>query len=207
MTGDQNAKIFFENDRRGYRLATAVRSSGTGKRGTCLIIDDPNNAMAGVADIEATTEWFGRTWSSRLNDQENGSMIVVGQRLHEKDLTGHILSLGGWEHLNLPTEYEPHRKCYTSIGWEDTRTQEGELLCPELLNEQGVRSLKNSLGATDYAAQYQQSPTPSEGGKFKAQWFRYFSEIGYRWFGLCLEKPSGSKSLCSSPVASLALLI
>lgn len=195
MSQDQNAKSYFENDRRGYRLSTAVRSSGTGKRGSMLIIDDANNAMAGEADILATIEWFGKTWQSRLNDQEKGAMVLVGQRLHQKDLSGHILELGGWEHLNLPTEYEPARKCFTSIGWEDWREEEGALLWPEHFTRDTLNKLKRSLGSTAYAAQYQQTPVPSEGGKFKKQWFRYHSETEEAYI---LHSPQGDKAILKS---------
>lgn len=192
MSPDQNAKSYFENDKRGYRLASAVRSSTTGKRGSFLIIDDANNAMAGEADILATIEWFGKTWQSRLNDQEKGAMIIVGQRLHQKDLSGHILELGGWEHLNLPTEYEPARKSFTSIGWEDWRTEENEILWPERFTPPVITSLKHSLGSTAYAAQYQQTPVPSEGGKFRKQWFRYYSETEEAYI---LHAPQGNRSI------------
>jgi len=195
MSGDQNVKSFWENDRRGYRLATAVRGAGTGKRGTMLIIDDPNNAMAGVAEIEAVREWFGRTWQGRLNNQESGAMITVGQRLSEKDLTSHLLRLGGWEHCNLPTEYEPDRKSHTSIGWSDPRTIEGELLCPELLSAQSIQDLKHSIGSMNYAAQYQQSPVPADGGTFKKQWIRYFTETPDAYV---LQKTNGTTSVLKS---------
>lgn len=193
MAGDQNVKGFFENDKRGYRLATAVRASGTGKRGTCLIIDDPNNGMAGRAEVEATVEWFGKTWASRLNDQEKGSMIVVGQRLYSNDLTNHVLELGGWEHVNLPNEFEPLRKCFTSIGWEDPRAEEGQLLCTEIMGKEATAKQKKSLGALDYAAQYQQSPVPASGGHFKREWLRYFREEGDYYTLLRPDEEGGPK--------------
>lgn len=192
MSPDQNVKSYFENNRRGYRLATAVRSSTTGKRGTCLIIDDANNAMAGESDVLATIEWFSKTWISRLNDMERGAMIVVGQRLHQKDLIGHVLSLGGWEHLDLPTEYEPSRRCFTSIGWADWREKEGELLWPERFNDKMITDLKRSLGSMAYAAQYQQRPAPQEGGLFKKQWLRYYTETPEAYV---LHRPEGTKSV------------
>jgi len=179
LSGDQNVKSFFENNHRGYRMALSVGSKGgTGKRGTHLLIDDPNNATAGEADIEKTIRWFGNTWMSRINSYETGAMIVVGQRLHELDLTGHILSLGGWEHLVLPTEYEPARRCFTSIGFGDKRTKEGELLWPEKFPPKVINTLKHSLGSLAYAAQFQQSPVPSTGGIFKQEWKRYFEIEG-----------------------------
>lgn len=192
MATDQNMKSYYENNRRGYRLATAVNASGTGKRGTGLIIDDPNNGMAGAAEIESVREWFGRTWQSRLNDQAKGFMIIAGQRLSAKDLTSHVLKLDGWEHLNLPTEYEPARKSHTSIGWSDPRTQEGELLCPGLIDEKVIKSLKQSLGSMNYNAQYQQSPVASDGGIFKNHWIRYFSQQDDAYI---LHTPTGNKSI------------
>ena len=175
LSSSQNVKGFFENDKRGYSMAVAVRSSGTGKRASYLLIDDPNNAMAGLADIEATKEWFGKTWMSRLNDQENGPMIIVGQRLHEDDLIGHVLKLGGWEHVNLPEEYEPGRESETSLGTYDIRTQEGELLWPEKFPKEVLDKLKRGLGPLHYSAQYQQSPVPASGGTFKQKDERSFS--------------------------------
>jgi hypothetical protein len=56
----------------------------------------------------------GRHWATRLNDQKTGVKIVIQQRIHEDDLTGHILETEGtvedggeWVHLCLPAEYEP----------------------------------------------------------------------------------------------------
>lgn len=189
---DQRVKGYYENSKKGYHMAVAVRSSGTGKRASHLLIDDANNAMAGKADLEATKEWFGKTWMSRLNDQEKGPMIVVGQRLDAEDLIGHILQLGGWEHLCLPEEYEPARHCVTSIGWEDPRKEEGELLWPEKFPHTVLAKLKATLGSMNYAAQYQQSPVPSSGGQFKREWFRYFTETPDAYI---LENPDGVRSL------------
>jgi predicted phage terminase large subunit-like protein len=179
LSEQQNAKMFYSNDHSGYRMATAVKARTTGKRGTHLHIDDPHDAMEGEKDRKAVIDWFGNTWLSRLNDYETGVMIVVGQRIHHADLTGHILkNLDGWEHLNLPTEYEPSRKCFTSIGWSDPRTLEGELLWPEKFPQATINDLKKSLGSMVYAAQYQQSPVPLEGGMFKSHWLRYFTSHG-----------------------------
>ncbi len=202
MAPDQNLKGYFENDKRGYRQATAVRASGTGKRATTLIIDDPNNGMAGKAEIDAARDWFGRTWQSRLNDQEKGSMIVVGQRLHEQDLTGHILELGSWEHLNLPEEYAPSRQCVTSI-WADPRTEEGQLLCPELLSEESVEHLKHTLGALDYSAQFQQDPIPPGGYVFKRENERLFT-VDYQAELYLLQTPHGIRAI---PMSQCALHI
>lgn len=190
LAKDQNMKSFYQNDKKGHMVAVSVGGSGTGKRGTHLLIDDPNNAMDGQADLAATREWFGKTWMSRLNDRKNGPMVVVGQRLGEDDLIGHILKLGGWEHLCLPEEFETARRSVTKIGWTDPRQEEGELLWPELFPREVLDELKLGLGSMNYAAQFQQSPVPASGGQFKQQWLRYFyQEDNY----YVLERPEGMK--------------
>jgi len=205
LSHSQSVKIYWENDHRGYSLAIAVRSSGTGKRGTHLLIDDANNAMAGLADIEATKDWFGKTWVSRLNDQENGSMIIVGQRLHEDDLIGHVLKLGGWEHVDLPEEYEPARKQETSLGKYDIRTQEGELLWPEKFPRDILDKLKRGLGPVHYSAQYQQSPIPAGGYIYKERDRRWFT-IDQQSQSYLLETPRGRVTVPIKDCWNLAVI-
>ena len=54
------------------------------------------------------------------------------QRLHANDVSGLALSLKlGYEHLCLPMEFEATSRCSTSIGFQDPRVEEGELLFPE----------------------------------------------------------------------------
>jgi hypothetical protein len=178
MSGDQNVKGFFENDHKGYRLAVSVGSRGIGKRGDFLIIDDPHDPMEGEAAHQEVIDWYGQTWVSRLNDQEHGAMVTVGQRVRDGDLCGHMLKLGGCEHLCLPEEYDSSRKCVTSIGWSDPRTVDGELLWPAKFPKEVLEDLKKSLGSFGYAAQYDQLPVPATGGMFKEAWARYFEIEG-----------------------------
>lgn len=120
---------------------------------------------------------------TRLNDFKTGRRIVIQQRLHERDLTGHILDSEvrkDWVHLMLPMEFEPKRKCVTvrlpSTGkrtWEDPRTKEGELLCPERIGPVELAALKRHLGSQySIAGQLQQRPAPEAGGILKKAWFK-----------------------------------
>src|SRR6266704_2003990 len=204
LSTGQNIKSFFQNTRRGYCMAVAVRSSATGKRASHLLIDDPNNAMAGRADIEATKEWFGKTWMSRLNDQENGPMIIVGQRLDEDDLIGHILKQG-WEHVDLPEEYEPARAQTTSLGAYDVRTEEGELLWPEKFPREVLDKLKRALGALHYSAQYQQSPIPYGGFIYREKDRRWFT-IDHTTQSYLLETPRGRVTVPITDCWNLAVI-
>jgi hypothetical protein len=176
LSGDQNQKHRFENDRTGYRIATSVGGTATGERADIVVVDDPHSVDQAESDAERRTavEWFNGTMCTRLNDLRTGHKIVIQQRLHENDVTGDILAKGGFGHLCLPAEFEPERRCTTSIGWSDPRSKPGELLWPEKVTAAQLEALKISLGSYRYAGQYQQRPSPADGGSFKQAWFRFW---------------------------------
>lgn len=154
--------------------------------------DDPHSATDAHsdADRESALRWFREVWTNRLNSQENGRMLVIGQRVHDNDVSGYILhERPDWVHLNLPAYYEPDRKCVTPI-WSDPRTEEGQLLWPERFSKETLEGLKRDLGSMGFAAQYQQRPVPSGGGQFKKAWFRYFTQEDTHY---CLETPETIK--------------
>lgn len=173
LTGDQNAKTFFENTRSGYRMATSVGAGTTGHGGDTILIDDPLNALdaSSEAMIESTLEWWDQAMSTRLNDPKSGSRVIIMQRLHERDLSGHVLKQGGWEHLCLPAEWDGvNRK--TSLGYYDPRTVMGALLWPSQYGEKEIDDLKIKLGQYGTSGQLQQRPSPSGGGIIDTTKFR-----------------------------------
>ena len=173
LAGDQNAKARFENSATGYRLATSVGGTATGEGGSRLILDDPHGAQDAQSDTmrESALEWFDMVWSTRLNNPKKDAMVTVMQRLHERDISGHILEdIGGWEHICIPAEWDGKRR-KTVLGPYDPRTVKGELICPERFGEAEITQLKQLLGAYGTAGQLQQDPTPSEGGILKTSFF------------------------------------
>lgn len=183
MSGDQNVKSYFKNDRQGFRFSLSVGSQATGWRGDCVVVDDPLNVKdqwSEPARLEAI-RWWDKTMSSRLNDPRKGARVIIMQRLHEEDLAGHVLEKGGYVHLCLPTEFESERRCKTPIGWEDPRVDDGELLFPELFTRAVLEEAKRDLGSTDYAGQHQQRPAPAEGGIIKRAWLRYYDRLPPRF--------------------------
>jgi predicted phage terminase large subunit-like protein len=174
LAGDQNAKQRFENDKTGYRLATSVGGTATGEGGSRLILDDPHSAQEANSDAmrESALEWFDVVWSTRLNDPKRDAMVTVMQRLHERDVSGHILEdIGGWEHICIPAEWDGRAR-KTSLGAYDPRTKRGDLICPERFGEKEVTELKQLLGTYGAAGQLQQEPSPAEGGILKTRHFR-----------------------------------
>lgn len=171
---DQNEKGHFENEATGFRQASPSKSL-TGKRGDRVILDDPNSVSgaASKADREAVNTTFSESVPTRLNSPIDSAIVVVMQRLHEGDVSGHILSGDyGYEHVMIPMRFERDRKCYTSIGWEDPRTEEGELMFPERFPEWVVDRDEKMLG-NEYAiaGQMQQRPVPRGGGILKREWW------------------------------------
>ena len=180
LTGDQNEKTRYANDRTGVRVSTSV-GRGTGERGNYLCWDDPHNIEQVHSDSirQSVLEWWRTTWSQRKADARTSREVGIMQRLHEKDLTGFCLSeIGGYEHLCLPARFEQSRCCVTSLGWKDPRTEEGELIWPEKNGEAEVEKSFHDLGSYSAAGQMQQRPSPAGGGILKAQHWRFWYPLG-----------------------------
>lgn len=176
---DQNTKNRMNTVDGGWRIATSVGGVGTGEHPHIIIIDDPHTAQQAMSDAERqmAIDWFDRTLSSR-GATSGVRIVVVMQRLHEDDLTGHLLQKGGWEHVRFPMRYVPTRppsdddRGYIADP-RDPRRENGELLCPALLPEPKVRQLELDLGPYGAAGQLQQQPAPEGGGLFKREWFKF----------------------------------
>ena len=108
IVSDQNVKTHYENNRRGYRISTSVGGTVTGKGGDVLVLDDPHNlkTIDSPAERASAIQFFRNVWSQRFNNAKRGHHVIVMQRGHEDDLANLVMERGGFEHLNLPTEYE-----------------------------------------------------------------------------------------------------
>tara|TARA_R110000772_G_scaffold42363_4_gene98429 strand:+ start:2532 stop:3809 length:1278 start_codon:yes stop_codon:yes gene_type:complete len=177
LTGDQNQKQRFENDKTGMRIATSVDGALTGEGGDIIVIDDPHNVREAESSAvrEGVLEWWDQAMQTRLNDPKTGAFVIIMQRVHENDLTGHILANehDDWDHLCLPARYEVGHPSETksSLNFTDPRTKEGELLWEERIDETTLTKLERSLGTYAAAGQLQQRPMPKGGGILRAEWW------------------------------------
>ena len=189
LAPDQNRKERFENDRGGALIATSVGGVVTGLGGDVIVVDDPHKAEEASSRraLQRAIEWFDTTLATRLNDPKTGAIIVIAQRIHEDDLSGHLIRSGEWEHVCLPARYEPE---HPHLWHGDPRTVEGQLLQPERFGEKELEEFEERLGAYAFAGQFQQRPAPSSGGVFEPSWFRWygpdelpyeFDEIAQSW--------------------------
>lgn len=193
LTGDQNAKSRYDNDKTGYRIATHV-GGATGERAKIRILDDPHNIEDAESDAirESTVNWVRTTWSEREADPRTSADIVVMQRLHQRDVSGVLLEdIGGFEHVMLPMRFETARASRTMI-WHDPRTREGELLWPIRWDETIVQEKEKRLGAYSAAGQLQQRPAPEHGGILQRHWFRYWQRPGDSLPPVMVKLPNGT---------------
>lgn len=191
LRSDSAAKHEWRTASEGIVYATGsggtITGYGAGKHragfGGAIIIDDPHKADEARSDTirQGVIEWFQNTLESRKNDPENTPMILIMQRLHEKDLAGWLIDGGNgeeWEHVCLPALRD-----------------DGSALWPEKHSVEALRRMQSAAPYT-FAGQYQQRPAPPEGNIFKPDKMPIVDAVpaGVRWvrgwdFAASIEAP------------------
>ena len=121
--------------------------------GGAIVIDDPLKADEARSDVirNGVIDWFQNTLESRKNSPHT-PIILIMQRLHEKDLAGWLLDGGNgeeWEHVCLPAINE-----------------DGTALWPEKHSIEVLRRMEQAAPYV-FAGQYRQSPSAPEGNIFR----------------------------------------
>jgi predicted phage terminase large subunit-like protein len=173
----KSAETEFMTTRRGFRLATSIGGTLTGRGGDILILDDPmksDDANSETSRLHCQ-QWHGNTLLSRLDDKVNGTIILVMQRLHVDDLAGYLMQQGGWDILELPAISEVEH--VIPIGRNRFHHRAiGDVLHPEREPREALDRLKVGMGSYNFTAQYQQAPVPPGGNMIKWEWFNFFSD-------------------------------
>jgi len=175
----KNNETEIEMTERGFRLATSVGGTLTGRGGDTIIIDDyikPDDALSETRR-SAANQWFTNTLLSRLDDKRTGAIIVVMQRVHMDDLTGFLTEQSdGWEMLNLPAIAE-HDQSIPCWNGEFYHRKAGEVLSPEREPLDVLEDMKLQIGSDAFSAQYQQMPVPPGGAMIKRAWIARYAEL------------------------------
>jgi predicted phage terminase large subunit-like protein len=160
---------------RGYRFATSLGGTLTGRGADLIVLDDPQKPEEALSEVQrnSAAQWFDTTLLSRLDSKSEGAVVVVMQRLHEDDLAGRLLEKGAWEHLKI-----------AAIAEEDARIpidprrvfkrKAGTVIDPCRESREDLERLRHSMGELFFSAQYQQEPIPLAGNLIKADWFKYY---------------------------------
>lgn len=209
----------FRNVRGGYRLCTSILGGNTGEGADFIVFDDPDNVTRIDSEIirERTHDSFDFALSNRYQLIHKRRRLVVQQRCHTHDISGHIIMKDdpSWVHLCLPMEYEKSRKCSTIVlpstlphVWSDPREKEGELLWEAGVSAERLAKFKEFDFRNDayaIAGQLQQRPSPEQGAIIKASWFKmwqeewpHFEYILQSWDTAITGKETSAHSSCST---------
>src|SRR6266852_7155790 len=113
-------------------LATSSAGATTGKGGSRIVVDDPHNPVQAESDAQrdAALGYFSRTLSTRLDNKNDDAIVVIMQRLHERDLSALCLDLG-FTHVCLPAEAEVATRCVFPRSSRVYNRAPGDVLWPE----------------------------------------------------------------------------
>ena len=172
----------FENASRGRMQASTMAGEGTGLGGKFLVIDDPHNPTEILSNVERerTLYNFDQKFFNRLDNKIDGVIVIIMQRLHEKDLSGHVLTTdphSRWVHLKLPMVAPERTIVVFPISDRQFIREPGDLLIPERERGEEIAEYRERLGEYGFAGQYQQEPVPEGGAIFKRAYFRRWPEI------------------------------
>ncbi len=167
---DSDGKTGYENNFTGSRTATSVGGTITGKHAHIITVDDPLNPNKASSEAERKTanNWMDHTLSTRKVDKSITVTILMMQRLHASDCTGHVLSKKGKriKHICLPAELSDNVK-----PAELKANYVAGLLDPVRLGPLALAEARTDLGSYGYSGQMAQLPSPDEGGILKKHWF------------------------------------
>ena len=125
-------------------------------------------------------DWYRNVFHTR--GEPASGIIVVATRWHEEDLPGWLLKQEEeadekWHILNFDAIYEEERpefpeSCTVEPDWR----KPGEALCPERFPLEVLEAKRRTMGTRNFAALYQQQPSPPDGMFFKGSWFEYVDQ-------------------------------
>ena len=155
----------------GNRYSTSVGGTLTGYHGHINIVDDPLNPHQAISDTERATanRWVDQTLSTRKTDKKVSTQIIVMQRLHQDDPSGHLLDKKktNIRHISLPGEIRNYAdQVYPP---ELKKHYVDDLLDPIRMPWEVLHEMKNDLGQYGFSGQVGQKPTPPGGGMFQVK--------------------------------------
>jgi len=88
----------FETTRGGAVYAVSSGGALAGRGADLIIFDDPLDLKDAnnVVEIQRGIERFDNLIMSRLNNPEEGRVVIIAHRLNENDLSAHVRNEGGW---------------------------------------------------------------------------------------------------------------
>lgn len=174
----KNSGSELETTEKGFIFATSTGSTLTGRGANLIIIDDPMKAadVFSEAHRKRVIDWFHNTLYTRLDSKKDSVLMVVMQRLHEDDLTGHLEQFEDFRKISFPAIATTNQKFKLAKNLY-YRREKGSVLNPRHETVAALQGTRVILGNHGFSAQYQQDPIPFDGTIFKKESFRYFEDL------------------------------
>ena len=174
LSRSKDKKTDFATTAGGEFFATTIMGHFTGRGGGLIIIDDPLDIgdASNIAKIEKINSTFDKKVVSRLDNQRRGRFLLIMHRLHDEDLSGHVLKKG-WAHTVLPLI--ARRQTHYDLGHEIWVRRKGELLRPDAYTPKRIRELMEDTGDPHFELLYQQTPLGTSFQRLKREHFATFT--------------------------------
>ena len=180
LAADSKAAHQWETAAGGEYFAVGVGGAVTGRRADLAIVDDPLKGREEADSALARDrlwEWYRADLHSRL--KPGAAIVLIQTRWHELDLAGRILpddyagesgTIEGadgetWEVVALPALAE---------AGDPLGRGPGEALWPAAFPAATLAAERTVQGERNWAALYQQRPSPAEGGFMRRDWLRWY---------------------------------
>jgi predicted phage terminase large subunit-like protein len=163
----------------GSRYSTSVGGTLTGFHGDILLVDDPLNPgqAASETEIKTANHWVEQTLSTRKTDKAITPTVIIMQRLHQDDPSGHMLAKqkANIKHISLPGECRNYKEQVHPP--ELIKFYKDDLLDPKRMPWSVLADMEADLGQYGYSGQVGQNPTPPGGGMFKVDHFSIIDNL------------------------------
>ncbi len=162
----------------GGRKAVSIGGAVTGYGADYIIIDDLLKAgdAGSEAELLRAQDYIQDSLLSRFDRPAEGRVVLIAQRLHERDPAGYLLDQGTYRHLNLPAIAEADETILLGQGRLHHR-KTGEPLFPERVGLAVLDRMRKEMGTVTFNCQYQQNPIAPDGSQLRWEWFRIYEEV------------------------------
>jgi predicted phage terminase large subunit-like protein len=188
----------------GGVYATSFDGSITGFGADIILVDDPHNANDLSAHrIEQTIAQFNSSVVARLNDPNEGRIMVVGHRVLENDLSANLIEAGEWTHVVLPVMAVKTTTYDTRYGpW---RRKKGDVLRAGKYDRSRVEKLRRVSTSPPFELYYQQGAEAKTLPAIKSIHFRTYepTEVNALPHFITVDPSLGDGDDCSFSVAQV----
>lgn len=168
----------FQTTKGGHYYAVGIGAGVTGRGANGLILDDPYKNRE-EADSETRTQYIIDWWTStfRTRLRGDGWICLIQTRWTKRDLIQYLLDNEDkdkqkykWRIVQFLAKIEDEKDAEADPLGRNV----GEVLWPEVFDEEVIDQIKHDVGQRDWNALYQQRPSDAKGEIFLRDWWKYW---------------------------------